>query len=127
MTDQVGVDEEEFTVSGNVAEGAANYHPKSLFRAETPSTLVVNIHARERLHEFRLMLIYYSPCVDGSYPARRGGREDTAGRVVGRGGGGGRGGGVEQAEVVAAAEVPVSAVHGAVLQVVGKADAPLPQ
>ena len=46
---------------------------------------------------------------------------------MGRGGGGGRGGGVEQAEVVAAAEVPVSAVHRAVLQVVGQADAPLPQ
>ena len=29
--------------------------------------------------------------------------------------------------MVAAAEVPVSAVHGAVLQVVGQADAPLPQ
>ena len=44
---------------------------------------------------------------------------------MGRGGGGGSG--VEQAEVVAAAEVPVSAVHWAVLQVVGQADAPLPQ
>ena len=75
------------------------------------------------MHEFRLVLIHYSPCVDGSHPARRGrgGREDTAGCVVGRGGG------VEQAEVVAAAEVPVSAVHRAVLQVVGQADAPLPQ
>ena len=30
-------------------------------------------------------------------------------------------------EVVAAAEVPVSAVHRAVLQVVGQTDAPLPQ
>ena len=54
--------------------------------------------------------------------------------------GGGRGrqdvgagrGGVEESEVVAAAAavaevVPVSAVHGAVLQVVGQADAPFPQ
>ena len=98
--------------------------PNNLSRKDT------NIRARERLHKFRLVLIYYSPCVDGSYPARRGGgREDTAGCVVGRGGGGsgGSGGGVEQAEVVAAAEVPVSAVHRAVLQVVGQADPPLPQ
>ena len=44
--------------------------------------------------------------------------------------GAGRGRGVEQSEVVAAAVaevVPVSAVHGAVLQVVGQADAPFPQ
>ena len=58
------------------------------------------------------------PGVDGAAGGR--GRQDM---------GAWRGRGVEQSEVVAAAVaevVPVSAVHGAVLQVVGQADAPLP-
>ena len=51
------------------------------------------------------------PCVDGAAAGRRDVGHCRA----------------EQAKVVAATEVPVSAVHGAVLQVVGEADAPLPQ
>ena len=83
--------------------------PRLVLIASSRNLASVSLH-----HMIRFTIL---PGVDGAAGGR--GRQDMG--ACWRG--------VEQSEVVAAAVaevVPVSAVHGAVLQVVGQADAPLP-
>ena len=82
---------------------------------------LVLIASSRNLASVSLHHIRFTPLPGVNRAAGGSGRQDM----------GAGGGGVEESEVVAAAAavaevVPVSAVHGAVLQVVGQADAPLP-